>query len=229
MTSLEALQDEDGLVSVSELRVDPMNKRNLFLKSSGQQVYLEPRIFGVADIILAREHLSEMAKLRVNLESRGLKSARIFGATFKHALVKLDSLKLGIVSKSMYKVLDEQKYTSYGCCATLVAHLQKKIEHVQIEVWQYTPDDVLTSYLHGVIQGPSGTFTHFDGATIYHTPDEQQSIFEHVVKEKGRGYLKQFRLDGEIKVQDVTALAGAFLPNEQLAIECFEISNESEA
>lgn len=228
MATLESLRDDDGLVPVSALMIDSANPRNLSLKSCGKQVYLEPRIFGVADIILGRPDLWEMAKIRVSSEKRGLKGAPVYGITFKKALAKLESLCSGSVLKSRYTVTDEQTLRDNGFCATLVAHLQKKTNYIQIEAWQYISEDSFTSYLHGTTKNTSGPFTHFDGATIRHSVAEQESMFVHGSKEKGSEYLKQFRLDGEISLHDVIVLAEAFLPNEKLAIEYFEESVESD-
>lgn len=228
MTVFDDLQDDDGLVSVSDLTVDPTNPRNLFLKRSGHRVYLEPRVFGVANIVLARPDLSAMAKLRLSPDNTGLKGAPVFGATFQDALAKLESVRSGVVLKSMYKVLDEHAFSDYGRCATLVAHLQKKSDYIQIETWQYIQEDSVTSYLHGTKESPSGPFTHLDGATISHTAAELESIFHRGAKVKGGGYSKQFRLDGKIDLSDIIILASAFLPNEKLAIEYFERSVESE-
>ncbi|OIQ99433.1 hypothetical protein GALL_185300 [mine drainage metagenome] len=227
MTTLEELRDEDGLISLNEIDIDPLWHRNLFLKRTGQQVYLEPRVYGVADIVLQRPDLSSITKLRLNPDRRGLKGAPVFGVPFRVGFAKASSAHPGYILKSMYKLIDEQSFRKYGYCATLVAHVQKSSEYIQIETWQFTEAFPETFYIHGITIGGSGPFKHLDGATMNHTPADFESLFTNGTKVKGDSYAKHFRLDGVIEMPDAIALAEAYLPGEQLNAEYFETDTES--
>ena len=54
---------------------------------------------------------------------------------------------------------------------------------------------------------------------MYHDRDAKVQLFNRGTKAKGYGKKKDFRLDGEMGVADVRALARAFLPLEDLATE----------
>ncbi|MBT0652611.1 hypothetical protein [Geomobilimonas luticola] len=224
---LESLQDDDGLISLQNVDFDPIWPRKLFLKTNHQQVYIEPNAFGVADIILNRPDLISIAKLQLHESDLGMKGVPIFGLSFDLAVEKAKQARPRFLLKSMFKLIDPDKFHEYGLCATLVVHIRKDPEYIQIEAWQFIGAYSITYYLHGLLDSSCETFNHLDGATMIHEEDDARMLFENGIKMKGSYYQKRFRLDGVIDTKDALTLASAYLPNEQLNAEYFETSCES--
>ncbi len=218
------LQDADGLISLRDIEVDPSSPRNLFLRTNHQPVYIDPFVFGVAEFIFARSELFNNARLRLHEKPIGRKMGRIFGPSFAIAMKKVQEAPTGCLIKSMYKLVDPVIFNENGQCATLVVHIKKTLEHLQIEAWQTVEADPVTYYLHGMRDNSSDVFWHIDGATMIHNSADAQALFEGGQKVKGCGYQKFFRIDGAINVENVLGLASAYLPSEELSAEYFEDS-----
>lgn len=67
---------------------------------------------------------------------------------------------------------------------------------------------------------------HLDGATIRYSGRDLDTLLQDSKKVKGTEYRKHFRLDGNFNLDDMHALATAFLPgaqlyNEALGVECY--------
>ena len=105
----------------------------------------------------------------------------------------------------------------------MVAHVGGDIgaegPEMSLEAWQVLDIDAETFYLHGLFLVRKGCFRHFDGATMYHDDEAKLKLFDRGIKQKGHGKKKYFRLDGEISIEEVSALGSAFLPLEDLATE----------
>lgn len=223
---LKSFQDDDGLISLQNVDLDPIWPRRLFLKKNHQQVYIEPYAFGVADIILNRPDLISIAKLQLHERYFGMKGVPIFGLSFDLAVEKAKQARPRFLLKSMFKLLDPEKFHEYGLCATLVVHIRNDPEFIQIEAWQFIEGDSRTYYIHGLLNSSCETFSHLDGATMNHKEDDASRLFEKGIKMKGSCYQKRFRIDGVIDTKDALTLASAYLPNEQLNAEYFETSRE---
>jgi hypothetical protein len=227
-TLLESLKDTDGLIALRDVDVRLMQDRSIFLKSTKQQVYIDPYAFPVADLVIPRSDLSRIAKLRLTETKTGLKKLPVFGVSFEIALRKAYQSHPGALLKSMYKAENSDGSLDYGICATLVTHIQRAPHFIQIEAWQIeTPGDV-TYYVHGLIDPSSGNFTHLDGATMFHDGPSARSLFDEGVKIKGQSYRKMFRLDGVIERGDAIKIACAYFPLESLTMEYLEAHAESE-
>lgn len=225
---LESLQDADGLVPLKHVHIDQHDHRELLLGKGGTRVYVDPHAFGVADIILSRTHLCEIARLRLSTSRTGMKRLPIFGVPFDRAVQNARAARPGFLLKSMYKLVENQDLESRGLCATLVAHARRTSENVQVEAWQLIPGNAETYYVHALLDTGATIFQHLDGATMLHSADDAEVLFNAGIKRKGGEYLKYFRLDGEVQTEEGLELVRAYLPNEKLNHEYFETICESE-
>lgn len=223
--SLSSLKDKDGLIPVAEICAPINHERAYTLIKSGEKIYLDPVARGVADVIFKSRELQEISKLRFTEQDCSMKGARIFGLPFQLALENAKAAYPGSLLKSIFKRIDLECQSGNGVCATLVTHIQKTLEYIQIEAWQCTENNISqTYYLHGIIKKHSGFFEHLDGATIDHSPVEVDDIFERGNKSKGVNYEKKFRIDGVVSRKNIIEVATAFFPNDDLTFEYFEES-----
>ena len=93
---------------------------------------------------------------------------------------------------------------------------------ITIECWQGVEGENYVFYIHGIID-ESGGFQHFDGAIIGFDLQDIELLFSENRKLKGGTYKKLFRLDGNIKKEDVFEIANRFFPLDKLIDEYFEI------
>lgn len=227
-TLLESLRDTDGLVALRDVEVGLMLDRSIFLKATKQQVYIDPYAFAVADLVIPRSDLSQIAKLRLTETKTGLKKLPVFGVSFEIAMEKAYQARPGAFLKSMYKAENSDGSLDYGTCATLVTHIQRATDFIQIEAWQIESPGEVTYYVHGLIDPSSRNFTHLDGATMFHDSLGARALFDEGVKIKGQSYKKMFRLDGVIARGDAIKIACAYFPLESLTMEYLEEHAESE-
>lgn len=213
------LRDKDGLIPLTILEPDLVNPHVWRLKTSGVKLYVDPQVFGVARLLASRPDLAAQAKIMLREDEIRMKRAPIFGIPFSKALDMTAQAHVGKIVKSIYKTEKSIGLSDLGTCATLVTHVQRTDDHIQIEAWQITELMSETFYLHGLIDARSKFFTHFDGATMMHGEAEKGALFESGRKVKGTDYQKWFRLDGRISQTDAVALARAYLPLEDLLVE----------
>lgn len=213
------LRDTDGLISLKEFFSYPLDSRIWVSEVYKKKLYADPNIFGVSHLLASRPDLAEQARILLRGNEMGKKGAPIFGVPFSKALDLVSQAHVGALLRSVYKTDKAIGLSQLGIYATLVAHVRRTKDHIQIEAWQTSESMSETFYLHGFIDTESNFFTHFDGATMTHEDAEKKRIFEQGRKEKGICYQKWFRLDGNISQMDAVALARAFLPLEDLLVE----------
>lgn len=221
------LRDKDGLIPLTTLEPDRHNPRVWSLKTSGVKLYVDPQALSVARLLASRPDLAAQARIMFREDEIHLKRARIFGIPFTKALEMTTQAHVGKIVKSIYKTEKSIGLSALGTCATLVTHVQRTDDHVQIEAWQITEFISETFYLHGLIDARSKFFTHFDGATMMCGEAEKGALFESGRKVKGTGYQKWFRLDGTISQTDAVTLARAYLPLEDLLAEYTQHTEET--
>jgi hypothetical protein len=228
---LERYTSSEGLVASSSLRWEGGHIR---IVDSGEEVWMNPAVQSVAEVLIERDDLWRIAQLRVQAGFVIHGRAPIFGVPFDAALRQLLSIKPRQRHiKSMFQRVDAYTLESdrRGVVATLVAHLGFDVgtagPEVSLEAWQIPNVEDKTFYLHAIFTVDKGCFTHFDGATMYHDLDSKQHLFQRGMKVKGYQKQKHFRLDGEIDIDDVRTLGTAFLPLEDLAAEYFLTKQES--
>lgn len=227
--TLKSLRDDDGLVSMQQVTLNPTKPRELTLKTTNQKVFVAPHAFGVVDFVSPRADLVPITKLMLHENELGLKRMPIFGVHFDKGLEKAADAKPGMLLKSMYKAAQPDGTLEFGTCATLVTHIQRATDHIQIEAWQFLEPDLETFYLHGLLDPALGSFRHLDGATMRHDKQDAETLFQHGMKMKGINYQKWFRLDGSIARDDAVAIAKAYFPLEALLVEYFETHAECDA
>ena len=220
--TLDDLRDDDKLVSLQHVVLNSAHPREMYLKTTGQPVFISPIAFGVADLIVPRSDLAPLARLMLLEHQEGLKRLPIFGVPLEKGLAYAANATPGTRLKSMFKATQPDGSLNYGTCATLVTHIQRASQCIQIEAWQIVEPDSETFYLHGLLNLDLKSFSHLDGATMHHDKDAAETLFEQGTKMKGLNYQKWFRLDGAISMTDALALARAYFPLESLVIEYVE-------
>jgi len=115
-----------------------------------------------------------------------------------------------------------------GGYESLLLHLRKVNDKrgrlLQLEAWQYKPGSEFAHYLHALSPDFESSVVHLDGATIRYSSQDLDSLVLRTQKVKGTSYRKHFRLDGNISIDDMHALAAAFLPGQELYDEALGVT-----
>ncbi len=225
--TLNDLRDNDGLVPLIHVKTNPAFTREMCLVASGQRVYVNPIVFAVSDFIVRRHDLVPLSRLMLIEAPQGRKGVGLFGVCFERALDLAAHARAGVIQRSLFKVKEGLESVDYDLCTTLLAHVQKKPEGIQLEVWQRLESSSETFYVHGLLDDDLSSFKHLDGATMHHSSDEARQLFVDGDKVKGVGYQKWFRLDGKVHVVDAMDIAMAFLPCHELVKEYIDRQEES--
>lgn len=219
---LDQLRDHDGLVPMKHIEMHFFYSRELRIKATNQQVFVDPHARAVLDVIGQRRHLLPIAKLMLHEKEHGMKGVGIFGVPFDKGIELAAKAQPGFLLKTMHKAIPPGEDFVYGVCATLVTHIQRSSEYIQFEAWQFVRSDAPIYYLHGLMDASGGNFTHLDGATILHNKSDVEALFQHGTKVKGTKYQKWFRLDGTFNKEDALAIANVYCPVQALMTEYLE-------
>lgn len=209
-------QSEDGLIPCRCLRV----RRGadgydlVFDDDQDVEVFAVPESDFVSDTLVARPELWDQAAIRLNYFPSIWGSAPVFGVPF-HRAIDI-AMKAGH-TKSKYYLPDAPLEGGYE---SLLLHLRKvddaRGKLLQLEAWQYRPGNDFAHYLHALSPDFESQVVHLDGATIRYSGLDLDTLLLETKKVKGTHYQKYFRLDGQVSLDDMHALAGAFLPGGQL-------------
>jgi len=200
--------------------------RELRIKATNQRVFVDPNARGVLDIIDKRRHLLPLTKLMLHEIEWRMKGAGIFGVPFDKGIELAAKARPGLLLKTMHKAIPPGDDFNYGSCATLVTHIQRATDYIQIEAWQFVGSGSQTYYLHGKLDPCGSKFTHLDGATMEHNESDAQTLFQYGTKVKGTNYQKWFRLDGTFDKDDALAIAREYCPVQSLMTEYLEQYSE---
>jgi hypothetical protein len=220
--NLDQLRDDDGLVPMEHIETDFLYSRELRIKATNQQVFVDPNARAVLDVIGQRQHLLPITRLMLHEKEHGMKGVGIFGVPFDKGIELAAKAQPGLLLKTMHKAIPPGEDFDYGVCATLVTHIQRSSEYIQFEAWQFAGADLPTHYLHGLLDASGGNFTHLDGATMLHNESDAETLFQYGTKVKGTDYRKWFRLDGIFDKEDALAIAHVYYPIQSLIAEYLE-------
>lgn len=110
---------------------------------------------------------------------------------------------------------------------TLLLHLNKRKESnngvLELQVWQYCPEQEVVFYLHAESPDFETHATHLDGSVLHYAKADLRELFQKGRKLKAQHKEKQFQIDGEIPLDDMYAIASLYLPVEELTHEAFEV------
>lgn len=218
---------KDGLIRCSDLiRVSDRYSYTLWLRQS-DFITVEPNTYtsSVTDYISGDPRLWNSAAIRV-VSGRGSSGrAPMFGVPFRQALGI--ALRKGFVKCEFY-LPDQRDDVFY---ATLLFHLNKRKDSngsvIELQVWQYCPGISEVFYVHAESLDFMSRVTHLDGAIIHFAPDEVVQLFTFCEKIKSQHYEKQFRLDGDIPMQDMLNIVSSYLPVTELVDEAFAITDRT--
>lgn len=221
--TLDQLRDDDGLVSMEHIESEMyFYSRELRIKATNQQVFVDPYARGVLNIVAEKRYLLPLTKIMLYESEWGMKGAGIFGVPFDKGIELAAKARPGLLLKTMHKVIPPSDVFNYGSCATLVTHVQRASDYIQIEAWQFIGAGSRTYYLHGKLDPSGSKFTHLDGATMEHNESDAETLFQHGTKVKGTNYQKRFRLDGTFDKEDALAIVREYCPVQSLMNEYLE-------
>jgi hypothetical protein len=215
--------DKDGLVRCEYLTRE--TAKNTFTlrthKGRGVVVVASSYAQSVASYISVRQYLWEVAAIRVLSGPRISSRAPMFGVPFRRA-VEI-ALQNGLTKCEFY--LPERKDDVYY--ASLLFHVDKRKESngsvLVLQVWQYCPGLPEVFYIHAESSNFEGTVSHLDGAIIHFPPEEIETLFKSGDKLKSLQYEKQFRLNGEIPMEDMLNIVSEYFPVKELVDEAFRV------
>ena len=216
-------QTDEGLIPCDclHLRTDAEGYELTFIDEPSVAVFPLPAADLVANALVDRPALWRQAALRVTYHPSIWGSAPVFGVPFRRA-VEI-ATKAGHI-KSKYFLPDTQRH---GQCESLLLHLRSvddiRGRLLQLEAWQYLPGQDCAHYLHAMSADFLMNVVHLDGATIRYADLDLDTLLLNTKKVKGTDYTKYFRLDGIVGLDDMHALAVAFLPGEQLYNEALNV------
>jgi hypothetical protein len=224
--TLDQLRDDDGLVPMEHIEMHFFYSRELHIKTTSQKVFVDPNARAVLDVIAQRRHLLPLTRLMLHEEEYGRKGVGIFGMPFGKGIELAAKAQPGLLLKTMHKTISPSEDFNYGVCATLVSHIQRLSDYIQLEAWQFIGPNTPTYYLHGMLDSSGSRFTHLDGATMIHSESDAETLFQHGTKVKGADYQKWFRLDGVFDKEDALAIANVYYPVQSLLTEYMEQQTE---
>lgn len=217
-------QTEDGLIPCKQLLIRWGSKAYdlAFAENPDVEVFPVPQSAFVVDALVGRPDLWSQAAIRVTYHPSIWGSAPLFGVPFRRA-VEI-ALTAGH-TKSKYYLPEVHLNGGYE---SLLLHLHrvddKRGKLLQLEAWQYTPGNERAHYLHAMSPDFQSQIIHLDGATIRYSGRDLDTLLLETRKVKGTDYQKFFRLDGQASIDDMHALAAAFLPGEQLYNEALGVT-----
>ena len=215
--AIHELKDKEGLISCA--MIDAYVTDSVF-QLNKKWVFPEKTIEGIVDYLLEFPTLLDYSKLALTGTRLVKHRAVHFGLTFSQALQKLESR--GIQKARLY-CEDIKSFSKQGVVAEMLVNLSKDQNGlITIECWQGVEGENYVFYIHGIID-EAGGFQHFDGAIIGFDLQDIELLFSENRKLKGGTYKKLFRLDGNIKKEDVFEIANRFFPLDKLIDEYFEI------
>lgn len=215
------LLTKDGLLPCSAIRLALNNEgyELTFALAEEISIFPEPECDRVTSCLVDYPELWKHACLRVDCVPSIFGSAPLFGVPFKQA-VEI-ALKQGYIKAQYYLPETERD----GRHATLLVQVDQITDShgkwLQLQVWQYTPGSTYAHYIHALSTDFQSQLHHLDGATIQFSDAELDVLLYESRKVKGRVYQKHFRIDGPIEIEQMHALASAFLPSEELYDEAF--------
>ncbi len=214
---------KDGLLRCKDLiRVQTNHSYTLWLRQDDRiSVAANSYSAPVADYISRDPNLWDSAAIRV-VSGRGISGrALMFGVPLQRAVGI--ALREGFIKCEFY--LPDQEDDVYS--ATLLFHVNKRKESndsiIELQVWQYCPGLSEVFYVHAESTDFVTNVSHLDGAIIHFDPVDVVHLFRFCDKIKGNDYEKQFRLDGEIPIQDMLNIVSAYLPVTELVDEAFQV------
>jgi len=214
---------KEGLLPCKDLiRVPTDRSYTLWLRQNDAiSVAANSYSSSVTDYISRDPNLWASAAIRI-VSGRGISArAPMFGVPFQRA-VEI-ALQKGFIKCEFY-LPDQQDDVFY---ATLLFHVNKRKESndsiIELEVWQYCPGLSEVFYVHAESTDFVTNVSHLDGAILHFDPHEVKQLFIVCDKLKSEEYEKQFRLDGEIPIQDMLNIVSAYLPVTELVDEAFQV------
>jgi len=216
---------KDGLIRCKDLiRVPKQTSYTLWLRNHDTISVAANRYSStVADYISGNPQLWESAAIRV-VSGRGISSrVPMFGVPFQQAVAS--ALHKGFIKCEFY--LPNQKDDTYY--ATLLFHVNRRKESngavIELQVWQYCPRISEVFYVHAESSDFAKYVSHLDGAVIRFHPEDVVKLFTFCDKIKSTDYEKQFRLDGQIPMDDMLNIVSAYLPVTELVDEAFRVND----
>lgn len=220
------LEDKYGLVPCSEIETDyEEGIRRLKLKKS-PEVFLFPDSYTseVVDIIENDETYWNQSYLKVSVGTPSRAGAPIFGVPLKTAFNQ--ALKTGL-QKSHYAILRESKDPRAGFLADLIIFVsvdRKSDKNIrEIQVWESLLGSEEVFYCHAILNNTHLTTNHLDGAVIYMSAEEKETLFNKATKIKGYKKEKHFRVDAMLPLEISLEIMRAYFPIEELTDEAFEL------
>lgn len=214
---------KDGLLPCSNLILHKGNRSYTLWLRDHYDISVAPNPYAslVTDYISRDPQLWNASAIRVIPNRTIYNRIPMYGVSFTKAIKK--AFQEGFMKCIFY--LPEKMGDVYY--AALLFHINKRKESnksmLELQVWQYCPDQTEVFYLHAESPDFNNHITHLDGAIIHFTPDEIKQLFRSGNKIKSHQYEKQFRIDGNISFQDMLKIVSAYLPVTELVDEAFEI------
>jgi len=214
---------EDGLLPCKDLICVPTNHSYTLWLRQDDRIFVAANSYSspVADYISGDTNLWDSAAIRVVSRRGSYSRATMFGVPLQRAVGI--ALRKGFIKCKFY--LPDQKDDVYY--ATLLFHVNKRKESndsiIELQVWQYCPGLSEVFYVHAESTDFVTNVSHLDGAIIHFDPVHVEQLFKLCDKIKGNDYKKQFRLDGEIPIQDMLNIVSAYLPVTELVDEAFQV------
>ncbi len=220
---------DDGLIKLSEMIPSKNGAVNTFWLRSHSNISVVPNKYAdsIVEYLLADPKLRKSSSIRVIPHRNICSRAQMFGPSFRKAVSLV--LSKGYPTKSEF-YLPEKKDNVFN--AALLLHLKKRQEEkdnpiLVMEVWQYCPRHSEVFYIHAESPDFSTHILHLDGAIIHFDPEEVTKLFQFCNKIMNKDYEKQFRIDGEIPIEDMLKIVSTYLPVKELVDEAFEVRDRT--
>jgi hypothetical protein len=211
---MQKYENDEGLISTKYITV---NQNKMLI--DGEEVTEVKELRNLVSYLKNNNYLWQNLKLKLEKNKyTSSSSAPIVGVSFDKALEIIISKKQNPVSPRFRLDMEYSRSAIYG---TLFADFRKNDREIVFQLWQIfhlNKEDINipTSYIHGIFDIQGECFTHFDGALIFHSPDDRKSIENGLIPPKKAPYYKLFRLDCRIEKDIAKEMMSIYLPIEEL-------------
>jgi hypothetical protein len=214
---------EDGLFPCCSIqRVVLENRYRLVLEKWGTVFgFATPENQGVVGFLVDHSNLWNQSKIRLGGMPMICGAETQFGVPFRRAV------EIAMQNKSVRSCFYKPETQNGLRCSKLIVKVteveDKRGDLIQLEAWQFSPTSNSAHYIHALSPDFNGYVCHFDGAIIYYSDGDLESMLASGQKHKGDTYTKHFRIDGQISVKDMHEIVSVFLPVKELYDEAFEL------
>jgi len=174
----------------------------------------------VANYLFYKQNLWENSSVRIVCGSGLSGRVRFHGVSFQRAVE--EALKKGYIKSQFYlpEKIDNVYYSN------ILLHVNRRKESnnsiIQLQAWMYCIDLEEVFYIHAESKDFITSVQHLDGAKIYLQKEDRKRLFRSGDKIKGDYYEKQFRIDGNIPMNDFYEIIKKYFPVKELVEEAFD-------